>query len=90
MPGAGTSSNVTVIGLIESITGRSAVEADQSITVETVGDEVASHIKVGAGEPVLRIDRLYLDAEGTPLELAINRFHPGHYSYRVRLKRHGR
>lgn len=90
MPAVGVPTNMTVIGLIEGLTGRWATEADQSITVEVASDEVAAHIKVAHAEPVLRIDRLYLDPDGVPLELAVNRFHPGHYSYRVRLKRHGR
>jgi GntR family transcriptional regulator len=36
---------------------------------------------------LLRIDRLYFDAEDAPVELAISYFDPEHYSYRVRLRR---
>ncbi len=39
--------------------------------------------------PVLRIDRLYSDSDRRPVELAVNWFHPDHYSYRVRLRRSG-
>ena len=40
-----------------------------------------------AGEPLLRIDRLYFDAYDTPVELAVSYFDPEHYSYRVKLRR---
>ncbi|MEK8143241.1 hypothetical protein NKH18_17215 [Streptomyces sp. M10(2022)] len=36
---------------------------------------------------LLRIDRLYLSAAGHPVELAVSRFLPEYYSYRVRLRR---
>ena len=38
----------------------------------------------------LRIDRLYFDAEDTPVELAVSYFDPEHYSYRVKLRRRSR
>jgi DNA-binding GntR family transcriptional regulator len=30
--------------------------------------------------PLLRIDRMYFDTEGEPVELAISHFHPDRYS----------
>jgi DNA-binding GntR family transcriptional regulator len=38
------------------------------------------------GRPLLRIDRLCRERELTPLELAVNRFHPDRYSYRIQLR----
>jgi GntR family transcriptional regulator len=40
-----------------------------------------------AEQSMLRIDRLYLDQEDDPVELAISYFDPEHYSYRVKLRR---
>ncbi len=37
-----------------------------------------------------RIDRLYFDAEDTPVELAVSYFDSERYSYRVKLRRRAR
>jgi DNA-binding GntR family transcriptional regulator len=37
--------------------------------------------------PLLRADRMYFDAGGEPVELAVTHFHRDRYSYRVRLRR---
>ena len=39
------------------------------------------------GHPMLRVDRLYSDASGTPVELAVSHFLPEQYTYRVTLRR---
>jgi GntR family transcriptional regulator len=39
------------------------------------------------GRLLLRIDRLCRERELTPLELAVNHFHPDRYPYRIRLER---
>jgi DNA-binding GntR family transcriptional regulator len=36
---------------------------------------------------VLRIDRLYSDRSGRPVELAVSHFHPDRYSYRLEIRR---
>jgi hypothetical protein len=48
--------------------------------------EVAHRLGCAPGLPVLRIDRLYRDRDLTPLELAVNHFHPDRYSYRIQLR----
>ena len=50
----------------------------------------ARHLGCETGEPLLRIDRLYFDAEDTPVELAVSYFDPERYSYRVKLRRRAR
>jgi GntR family transcriptional regulator len=39
------------------------------------------------GEPLLRVDRIYLTTDGQPVELAVSHFLPEQYSYRVKLRR---
>ena len=39
------------------------------------------------GHPMLRVDRLYSDSSGTPVELAVSHFLPEQYTYRVTLRR---
>ena len=48
----------------------------------------ARHLGRDAGEPLLRIDRLYFDeTKRTPWSFAVSYFDPEHYSYRVKLRR---
>jgi DNA-binding GntR family transcriptional regulator len=83
----GTVSPITVIGLIDRALEAPIQDAEQSITVGTAEGEVAASLDLATATPLLRIDRMYLDAAGNPVELAISHFHPNRYSYRVRLRR---
>lgn len=83
--GATTSS--TVIGLVEARMPGVIGTADQSITVGSLPAEAARAIGGRTGDPVLRIDRIYLDADDSPVELAINWYNPDKYTYRVQLRR---
>lgn len=84
---AGATSTATAIGLLEPRMSSPIVEAAQSITVSKADDEVAAALDCAAGESLLRVDRLYSDADGRPVELAISHFLPEHYTYRVTLRR---
>lgn len=83
----GTVSPITVIGLLDRALEAPIRDAEQSITVGTARGEVAESLDLAPGTPLLRIDRMYFDGTGTPVELAISHFHPDRYSYRVRLRR---
>ena len=83
----GWRSRVTVIGLIDARLPGSIAAAEQSITAAGAPAFAACRLGCPACEPVLRIDRLYLDAGGDPVELAVSYFNPEHYSYRVKLRR---
>lgn len=87
LAGPGTVSRVTVIGLLDRALDVPIQDAEQSITVATAEGEVAHSLQLTAGTALLRIDRMYYDAGGGPVELAISHFHPDRYSYRVRLRR---
>lgn len=77
----------TVISLIDKFNPNPIAGAHQSITAIGVPDELAEHIECDPGDPVLRIDRLYFDATGRTLELAVSHFNPDRYSYRIELRR---
>ncbi|MBJ7340050.1 GntR family transcriptional regulator [Mycolicibacterium sp.] len=83
----GAVSTNTVIGLTEPHLGEPISEAAQSITVSAADDEVAAAVDCDRGHPMLRVDRLYSDATGTPVELAVSHFLPEQYTYRVTLRR---
>lgn len=85
----GAISTSTVIGLTEPHLSEPIVEAAQSITVDTADQEVADALGCAQGHPMLRVDRLYADATGQPVELAVSHFLPEQYTYRVTLRRSG-
>jgi len=84
----GTLSQVTVIGLLDQVLSSPIRDAEQSITVAAAAPEVAAGLDIALDTPLLRVDRMYYDTDGTPVELAVSHFHPDRYSYRVRLRRH--
>ncbi|MGH8916756.1 MAG: GntR family transcriptional regulator [Actinomycetes bacterium] len=83
----GRRSRVTVIGLIDARISGSITAAEQSVSAAGAPAFAARHLGREAGEPLLRIDRLYFDDEDDPVELAVSYFDPEHYSYRVKLRR---
>lgn len=87
---AGARSEATIIGLLDGRLPDPIAEAEQSITVDQAGEEVAGQLGCEPGRALLRIDRLYRSTTGQPVELAVSHFLPEHYSYRVRLRRNVR
>jgi GntR family transcriptional regulator len=83
----GSTSEVTVIALLDARLPAPIAEADQSITVAAADGPSAAALGCAAGDPLLRIDRLYSDTAGRPVELAISHFLPELYSYRTKLRR---
>src|SRR5262249_29710891 len=80
----------TVIGLLEPQLTEPIAEAAQSITVAPADELVAGAVGCQPGHPMLRVDRLYSDAGGSPVELSVSHFPPEQYTYRVTLRRSGR
>ncbi|MGA5462227.1 GntR family transcriptional regulator [Mycobacterium sp. NPDC050041] len=85
----GSAGTHTVIGLLEPHLREPIVEAAQSITVAEADAAVAAAVNCAPGHPMLRVDRLYSDSSGRPVELAISHFLPEQYTYRVTLRRSG-
>jgi GntR family transcriptional regulator len=79
----------TVIGLLEPHLADPIAEAAQSITVAPADDLVAGAVGCEVGHPMLRVDRLYSDSSGRPVELSVSHFLPEQYTYRVTLRRSG-
>lgn len=79
----------TVIGLLEPHLPEPITEAAQWITVASADEAVAAAVDCAPGHPMLRVDRLYSDAGGRPVELSVSHFLPEQYTYRVTLRRSG-
>jgi DNA-binding GntR family transcriptional regulator len=85
----GATSTHTVIGLLEPHLRSPIAHAAQSITVAAADDTVAAAVGCRPGHAMLRVDRLYSDGDGRPVELSISHFLPEQYTYRVTLRRSG-
>jgi GntR family transcriptional regulator len=77
----------TIIGLLEPRLPSPISRADQSITTAPATPLVAEALKCKVGDPMLRIDRLYLDQDNRPIELAVSYFLPDRYTHRTTLRR---
>ncbi len=77
----------TVIGVLEPHLDQPIAEAAQSITVAPADELVAEALGCAVDHPMLRVDRLYSDTTGTPVELSVSHFLPEQYTYRVTLRR---
>lgn len=82
----GTRARFTMISLVDRVSGRPIHSAVQNATAVAASADIGRRLGCPAGLPVLRIDRLYRDRELSPLELAVNHFHPDRYSYRLQLR----
>ncbi|HET9256829.1 MAG TPA: GntR family transcriptional regulator [Pseudonocardiaceae bacterium] len=83
----GATSDATIIGLLDTRLPSPIAEAEQSITAAAADHTLADTLGCQIGDPLLRIDRIYLTTDDQPVELAINHFLPEQYSYRVKLRR---
>ena len=84
----GHRSEITIIGLLES-RGVTIAEAEQVTTAVAASEQQAATLGCLVGAPLLHIERLYIDAKGVPVELAVSDFLPEHFSHRLRLGRGG-
>lgn len=79
--------NVPIYAQIERDAGIEVVGVEQRITAVGVGEEVAGHLGVEPGEPVLRIARLYYEEDGRPVEFAESFHHSSAYEYLIHLRK---
>jgi GntR family transcriptional regulator len=77
----------TALQLFETTLGRRIRDAVQEVTIDRVTRDLARLIDLAAGDTVLRIDRLYRDEDGVPVESTVSYFNPARYTYRVELER---
>lgn len=76
-----------IVGIVDEIVADGVAGAHQSITAVALPEALAGLLERAAGTPALRIDRLYVDVRGQPVELAVSHFDPDRYTYRVQLRR---
>lgn len=83
---AGEIARRAIVGIVDEIVADGVAGAHQSITAVALPEALAGLLESTAGAPALRIDRLYVDVRGQPVELAVSHFDPERYTYRVQLR----
>ena len=78
---------MTIFRLLEGITGIRIMEAEQLITASLVDGNVAKHLKMKIGDPILLMERIYYSSERKPMEVAVSYFRPDRYQYKIKLTR---
>jgi GntR family transcriptional regulator len=84
---AGETARRAIISLVDELVPEGIAGAHQSITAVGLPATFAALLERPAGTPALRIDRLYFDVHGRPVQLAVSHFDPDRYTYRVQLRR---
>ncbi len=82
----GTQSTRTVIGALADH-GIQISGAEQTMTARAADETDAERLGCSVGDPLLHVERLYVDASGRPVEWAVSAFLPEHYSHRLHLGR---
>lgn len=76
----------SLLKLLENA-GHAAVAADQSIGAAAADAEIADSLGVSQGSPVLRIQRVMIDANGRPVQDIIAHYRADRFQYHIRLAR---
>jgi GntR family transcriptional regulator len=76
-----------LFSVIETRLGVRLVEAEQVVWCERAGRDLATHLNIRPSAPVLAIQRTYMAAGRTPVEVAISRFAGNRYRLRHVLSR---
>ena len=77
---------VPIARLVERKTGERVVSARQVILPALADERAAAALTIAPGTPVLRLRRVYLSADGQPLELAVLTLHPKRYAYEIEFR----
>ena len=77
----------TVIGTLERFISLPVAGVSQDITAVPAPADVSAIIDCQPGGAILHAERLYHDANGTPVEFAVSHYNPRRYSYRLQMRR---
>lgn len=77
----------TVIGSLERFISLPIAGVSLDITAVSAPARVSAVMNCELGEAILRVERLFYDSDGTPLESAISYYNPRQNSYRMELRR---
>jgi GntR family transcriptional regulator len=76
-----------VVVLLEELCGLRIVEAQQWIDASLADSEVARHLGLRPGDPVLLVERSFIDETGRVVEIAVDRYRTDRVRYALRILR---
>ena len=79
--------NRSLYEALEEKGGVHLAEADETIEVGFADQEIAKILDLKKGQPILMMNRLAFDVNGTPVEYAINIYRADRYKYEIRHRR---
>jgi DNA-binding GntR family transcriptional regulator len=85
-PSTTVAHHTTIIERVEKAIRIPLASADQDISAVAASRELAQHLDVATGDPLLRIERLYHGEDGLPVELSISHLRPDRYTYHIVLR----
>jgi GntR family transcriptional regulator len=77
----------TIIGLIDRQWSEPILTLTETFGAVAATKEVAQHLDCPPRTPVMRVERIYYDRVGLPVELATTFYHPSNYILRSRMRR---
>jgi DNA-binding GntR family transcriptional regulator len=84
---AGHRGRFTIIGLIDRRWPDTIISLIQTMYAVGAPADVARGLDIKAGTAVLKVERIYYDRYGAPVELATTFYHPTNFVMRMRLRR---
>jgi GntR family transcriptional regulator len=78
---------VTPLLVLLERAGATVESAEQWISAAAAEPEIADHLDIPAGSPVLRIERIMREAKRAPVELLQAHYHPDRFQYHVKSAR---
>jgi GntR family transcriptional regulator len=79
-----------MVSLLEEHAGIRVVAADQWASAARADEEVARHLRLKVGDPVLTVERHFFGERGRVVEVAVDRYRTDGVRYYLRLKRRSR
>lgn len=75
-----------LILLLSEVCGIPLGEADQWTAASLADRRIGDALGLTPGDPILVIERIFYDAEGRPIEVAVNRYRTDRYRHHLRLR----
>lgn len=78
---------LSITGIIDPHLAKPIMYTEQTVSAVPLPPTIAAYLDSDPDVPCLRIDRLYSDIDGQPIEFAVSYFNPKLFTYRLRFKR---
>lgn len=80
-------SRLSITGIIDAHLTKPIIYTEQTVSALPLPPTLAAYLDADEDVPCLRMDRLYSDIDGQPIEFAVSYFNPKLFTYRLRFKR---